>query len=38
MLRGFLEEDERLPWLAETKTNVSVHTVGMELDCNVSEL
>jgi hypothetical protein len=35
MLRRFLEgADERLPWVAETKTNISVHSVGMELNLN----
>jgi hypothetical protein len=35
MLRRFLEgADERLPCLAETKTNISVHTIGMELYLN----
>jgi hypothetical protein len=35
MFRRFLEgADERLPLLAETKTNPSVHTVGMELNLN----
>jgi hypothetical protein len=32
LLRRFLDGgDERLPRLAETKRNISVHTVGMEL-------
>jgi hypothetical protein len=26
--------DERLPWLAETKSNISVHNVWMELNVN----
>jgi hypothetical protein len=35
MFRRFLEgADERLPFLAEAKTNLSVHTVGMELNIN----
>jgi hypothetical protein len=35
MFRRFLEgADERLPCLAETKTNLSVHIVGMELNHN----
>jgi hypothetical protein len=35
MFRRFLEgADERLPCLAETKTNLSVHIVGMELNLN----
>jgi hypothetical protein len=35
MSRRFLEgADERLPWLAETKTILSLHIVGMELNLN----
>jgi hypothetical protein len=35
MLQRFLEgADERLPLLAETKTNISVHVVLMELNLN----
>jgi hypothetical protein len=35
MFRRFLEgADERLPCLAEAKTNLSVHIVGMELNLN----
>jgi hypothetical protein len=35
MFRRFLKgADERLPCLAETKTNLSVHIVGMELNLN----
>jgi hypothetical protein len=35
MFRRFLEvTDERLPCLAVTKTNLSVHVVGMELSLN----
>jgi hypothetical protein len=35
MFRRFLEgADERLPCLAEAKTNLSVHVVGMELKLN----
>jgi hypothetical protein len=35
MLWRFLEGgDERLPWVAETKSNISVHAVGMELNLN----
>jgi hypothetical protein len=35
MFRRFLEgADERLPCLAEAKTNLSVHAVGMELNLN----
>jgi hypothetical protein len=35
MFRRFLEgADERLPWLAEAKTNLSVDIVGMELNLN----
>jgi hypothetical protein len=35
MFRRFIEgADEKLPWLAETKTNLSVHIVGMELNLN----
>jgi hypothetical protein len=33
MFRRFLEgADERLPQLAETKTNLSIHIVGLELN------
>jgi hypothetical protein len=33
MFRRFLERaEERLSWLAETKTNLSVHIVGIELN------
>jgi hypothetical protein len=32
ILWRFLEKgDERLPWLAETKSNICVHIAGMEL-------
>jgi hypothetical protein len=35
MFRRFLVgADEWLPWLAETKANLSVHIVGMELNLN----
>jgi hypothetical protein len=35
MSRRFLEgAEERLPRLAETKTNLSVHIVGTELNLN----
>jgi hypothetical protein len=30
----FLEREERLPWLVETKTNICVHAVGMALNLN----
>jgi hypothetical protein len=33
LLRRFLEGgDERLPWLPETQTNISVYIVGMKLN------
>jgi hypothetical protein len=35
MFRRFLEgADERFPQLAETKTNLPIHIVGMELNLN----
>jgi hypothetical protein len=35
MFRRYLEgADKRLPRLAETKTNLSVHIIGIELNIN----